>query len=80
LNQLIDRIGKENIEEIVFALSPTIDGQTTMHYILSQIKQFHVRCSSLACGVPLGGELDYIDDGTLTLAFKARQNLNDFAA
>lgn len=73
ISKLQERIQTDNIKEIVFALSATIDGQTTLHYIMTQLKDRGLVFTSLAHGVPLGGELDYLDDGTLSLAYKARQ-------
>lgn len=73
ISKLQERIQTEHIKEIVFALSATIDGQTTLHYIMTQLKDRGLVFTSLAHGVPLGGELDYLDDGTLSLAYKARQ-------
>jgi len=69
--RLLDRITSENVTEVILALSATIDGQTTAHYIADQLP--HVTVTSLAQGVPVGGELDYLDDGTITAALKARK-------
>ena len=65
----------ENINEIIFALPNTIEGKTTQQYIMSIIKNENVVFTELASGDPLGGDLDYIDDGTLTLAFGGRKKL-----
>lgn len=72
---LSKRIQDENIEEIIFALPNTVEGKTTQQYIISSIGNMGVSFSELASGVPLGGDLDYIDDGTLTLAFGGRKKL-----
>ncbi len=72
---IADRILQENIEEIIFALPNTVEGKTTQQYIISSINNTNVSFSELASGVPLGGDLDYIDDGTLTLAFGGRKKL-----
>jgi recombination protein RecR len=72
--RLIDRVGSENITEVILALNATIDGQTTAHYIADQLED-RVRMTSLAQGVPIGGELDYLDDGTITAAMRARKAL-----
>lgn len=72
---LSNRIKNENIEEIIFALPNTVEGKTTQQYIISSIGNMGVSFSELASGVPLGGDLDYIDDGTLTLAFGGRKKL-----
>ena len=69
------RIKKENINEIIFALPNTVEGKTTQQYIISTIANDDLVFSELASGVPLGGDLDYIDDGTLTLAFGGRKKL-----
>ena len=75
ISNLSDRIKNENINEIIFALPNTVEGKTTQHYIMSVIGDAGVRFSELASGVPLGGDLDYIDDGTLSLAFGGRREL-----
>lgn len=69
------RIQNENIKEIIFALPNTVEGKTTQQYIMSTIGNNGVVFSELASGVPLGGDLDFIDDGTLTLAFGGRKKL-----
>ncbi len=71
--QLIDRISAENVTEVILALGATIDGQTTAHYIADQLHG--VTVTTLAQGVPIGGELDYLDDGTISAALKARRAL-----
>lgn len=75
ITHLPARIKNENITEIIFALPNTVEGKTTQHYIMSVIGDAGVRFSELASGVPLGGDLDYIDDGTLSLAFGGRREL-----
>lgn len=70
-----DRIKNENISEIIFALPNTVEGKTTQQYIMSSVGASNVVFSELASGVPLGGDLDYIDDGTLVLAFGDRKKL-----
>jgi recombination protein RecR len=72
--RLIDRVASENISEVILALNATIDGQTTAHYIADQLDG-QVRLTSLAQGVPIGGELDYLDDGTITAAMRARKSI-----
>ncbi len=69
------RIKNEGIKEIIFALPNTVEGKTTQQYIISSIGNIGIDFSELASGVPLGGDLDYIDDGTLTLAFGGRKKL-----
>lgn len=76
IKNLPSRIGDENITEIIFALPNTVEGKTTQHYIMSTMADIeNVTFTELASGVPLGGDLDYIDDGTLTLAFGGRKSL-----
>ena len=72
---ILARVEKENITEIIFALPNTVEGKTTQQYIISTINNANISFSELASGVPLGGDLDYIDDGTLTLAFGGRKKL-----
>ena len=59
--------------EVILALNATVEGQTTGHYIADQLGRAGVKVTHLAHGVPMGGELDYLDDGTLTAALKARR-------
>lgn len=75
ISNITNRIDKEKINEIIFALPNTIEGKTTQQYIISVIANPNISFSELASGVPLGGDLDYIDDGTLTLAFGGRKKL-----
>ena len=70
---LIDRIADEHITEVILALSATVDGQTTAHYIAEALAPTHVSVTGLAQGVPIGGELDYLDDGTISAALRARR-------
>ncbi|MGV6839793.1 MAG: recombination mediator RecR [Planktomarina sp.] len=71
--QLLRRIRDDKVTEVILALNATMDGQTTAHYIADQLPNITV--TSLAQGVPIGGELDYLDDGTITAALKARKAL-----
>ncbi|ARC38067.1 recombination protein RecR [Paracoccus yeei] len=71
--QLIERIAEENITEVILALSATVEGQTTAHYIAEALEPSGVAVTGLAQGVPIGGELDYLDDGTITAALRARR-------
>jgi len=71
--KLLDRVAAEGITEVILALNATIDGQTTAHYIADSLEG-RVSVTSLAQGVPIGGELDYLDDGTITAAMKARKS------
>ncbi|MGY9048346.1 recombinase RecR [Puniceibacterium antarcticum] len=72
--RLISRVPAEEISEVILALNVTVDGQTTAHYIADQLEG-RVMLSSLAQGVPIGGELDYLDDGTITAALNARKRM-----
>ena len=73
--KLVSRVGDENITEVILALNATVDGQTTAHYIADRLAGTGVAVSRLAHGVPVGGELDFLDDGTLTQALKARHSV-----
>ncbi len=73
--KLLDRVVSEEVSEVILALNATIDGQTTAHYIASELERRDVAVTSLAQGVPIGGELDYLDDGTISAALKARKAL-----
>jgi recombination protein RecR len=75
ISLLLDRIEKENIQEVILALNSTVEGQTTLHYVADQLQVCSVKVSSLAQGVPMGGELDYLDDGTLSAAFTERRKV-----
>lgn len=72
---LIDRVINGSITEIILAVNATVEGQTTAHYITDQLSDFSIKITRLAHGVPVGGELDYLDDGTLAAALQARTNL-----
>lgn len=76
IDSLLNRVRQDGIEEIIIALSATVDGQTTAHYLNDSIQDIsQTRISRLAHGVPVGGELDYLDDGTISTALKARANV-----
>ncbi|MBL6855774.1 MAG: recombination mediator RecR [Paracoccaceae bacterium] len=68
------RLASENINEVILALNSTIDGQTTAHYIADELDNSGIQITSLAQGVPIGGELDYLDDGTISAALNARKS------
>ena len=76
IDSLVKRIKKDNIEEVILATSATIEGQTTAFYIQDSLKNTNVKISKLAQGLPVGGEIENLDDGTLISAFKNRQGLN----
>jgi recombination protein RecR len=75
IGSLIERAGAGQVKEVVLALNATVEGQTTAHYITERLRQMGVAASRLAHGVPVGGELDYLDEGTLTQAIRARRPL-----
>ncbi len=70
---LLDRAVNDTVKEVILATNATVDGQTTAHYLTDRLADSGVTVSGLAHGVPVGGELDYLDDGTLTAALKARK-------
>jgi recombination protein RecR len=72
---LVTRVQSPEVREILLALNATVEGQSTAHYISDQLASMGVTVSRLAQGVPIGGELDYLDDGTLAAAFKARRKI-----
>lgn len=73
IGQLIERATREHVKEVVLAVNATVEGQTTAHYIIERLKGLNIATSRLAHGVPVGGELDYLDEGTLTQAMRARR-------
>ena len=73
--QLLARLGEEGIGEVILALNATVDGQTTAHYLAETLEPAGVVVTSLAQGVPIGGELDYLDDGTIGAALAARRRI-----
>jgi recombination protein RecR len=73
ITPLIERALKDHVTEIIIATNATVDGQTTAHYITDRLKDCAVTVTRLAHGVPVGGELDYLDDGTLTAALTSRR-------
>ena len=72
INSLIERIKNDNIDEVILATSATVEGQTTAFYIQDSLKNTNVKISKLAQGLPVGGEIEQLDDGTLVSAFKNR--------
>ena len=75
IDSLIERVKKDNIEEVILATSATVEGQTTAFYIQDSLKDTKVKISKLAQGLPVGGEIENLDDGTLISAFKNRKGL-----
>ena len=73
IDSLIARIEAGGIDEVVLAMNATLEGQTTAHYIAERIERFPIRITQLAHGLPVGGELDYLDEGTLAQALRARR-------
>ena len=76
INSLVERVNKESIEEVILATSATVEGQTTAYYIQDSLKNTGAKVTKLAQGLPVGGEIENLDDGTLFSAFKNRANLN----
>jgi len=76
INSLVERVNRENIEEVILATSATVEGQTTAYYIQDSLKNTNAKITKLAQGLPVGGEIESLDDGTLFSAFKNRSNLN----
>ena len=76
INSLIERIKKDKIDEIILATSATVEGQTTAFYIQDSLKDIDVKITKLAQGLPVGGEIESLDDGTLLSAFKNRSKIN----
>ncbi|MBN9044965.1 MAG: recombination protein RecR [Rhizobiales bacterium] len=72
---LVERVAEGTVREVILAVNATVEGQTTAHYITDQLGGFDVRVTRLAHGVPVGGELDYLDEGTLAAALRARTAL-----
>jgi recombination protein RecR len=76
LADLMSRIAAGGIDEVVLAMNATLEGQTTAHYIAERLESLPVRITQLAHGLPVGGELDYLDDGTLAQALRARRPIS----
>tara|TARA_B110000263_G_C15256753_1_gene486870 strand:- start:734 stop:1336 length:603 start_codon:yes stop_codon:yes gene_type:complete len=74
---LVKRVQNDSIDEIILALSASVEGATTSHYIQDSLKNLKVKISKLAQGIPIGGEIEFLDDGTLFSAFKNRTSLNN---
>ena len=76
IHSLVERVNKDNIEEVILATSATVEGQTTAYYVQDSLKNTKVKVTKLAQGLPVGGEIESLDDGTLFSAFKNRSKLN----
>ena len=75
INSLVERVVRENIEEVILATSATVEGQTTAYYIQDSLKKTSAKITKLAQGLPVGGEIENLDDGTLYSAFKNRTGI-----
>ena len=73
IDRLISRVAAGGVDEVVLAMNATLEGQTTAHYLAERLEDFPVRVTQLAHGLPVGGELDYLDEGTLAQALRARR-------
>lgn len=76
IDTLIGRVAAGGIDEVVLAMNATLEGQTTAHYLAERLEKFPIRLTQLAHGLPVGGELDYLDEGTLAQALRARRPVN----
>ena len=77
INSLVERVNRENIEEVILATSATVEGQTTAYYIQDSLKKTSAKITKLAQGLPVGGEIESLDDGTLYSAFKNRTGIKN---
>tara|TARA_B100000427_G_scaffold240668_2_gene203627 strand:- start:103 stop:708 length:606 start_codon:yes stop_codon:yes gene_type:complete len=77
VNSLVERVKKDKIEEVIIATSATVEGMTTAYYITDSLKDTNVKVSKLAQGLPVGGEIENLDDGTLFSAFKNRNGVGN---
>jgi len=75
IRRLVERVAEGGISEIIIAVNATVEGQTTAHYIIDQLDGFDLKITRLAHGVPVGGELDYLDEGTLSAAMRSRTKI-----
>ncbi|BBC73765.1 recombination protein RecR [Altererythrobacter sp. B11] len=73
IGRLLDRVAEGGVDEVVLAMNATLEGQTTAHYLAERLETYPVRITQLAHGLPVGGELDYLDEGTLAQALRARR-------
>jgi recombination protein RecR len=77
IDRLLRRVSAGEMREVVLALAATVDGQTTAHYVAERLRPFGLRVTRLGYGVPIGGELNYLDEGTLAAALRARQPIEN---
>ena len=75
ISSLVNKIKRKTFSEVIIAISATLDGQTTAHYLADRLDNLDVKVTRLAHGMPVGGELDFLDDGTIAQALKARNEL-----
>ena len=75
IESLMARVQSGTVKEVILALPATVDGQTTVHYLAERLAKYPVKITTLSRGIPLGGELDYLDDGTIQMAFKSRRDV-----
>ena len=75
LDALVKRVSEDQVREVIIAVNATVDGQTTAHYITDLLAHLNVKVTRLAHGVPVGGELDYLDDGTILAAIRSRTSV-----
>jgi recombination protein RecR len=75
IGKLVGRVAEGGVREVILAVNATVDGQTTAHYITELLSHLDAKCTRLAHGVPVGGELDYLDEGTLAAALRSRTDL-----
>ena len=73
ISNLLERVSNGDVDEVVLAMNATLEGQTTAHYLAERLEEHQVRITQLAHGLPVGGELDYLDEGTLAQALRARR-------
>jgi recombination protein RecR len=76
IDRLIHRVSQSGIDEVVLAMNATLEGQTTAHYLAERLETYPVRITQLAHGLPVGGELDFLDEGTLAQALRARRPMS----
>lgn len=76
IDRLVRRVSEGGMDEVVLAMNATLEGQTTAHYLVERLEGFPIRLSQLAHGLPVGGELDYLDEGTLAQALRARRPIS----
>src|SRR5438045_3211700 len=76
IDKLVSRVSQGGIDEVVLAMNATLEGQTTAHYVAERLEGYPIRISQLAHGLPVGGELDYLDEGTLAQALRARRPIS----